>query len=354
MKLEGLNIIIISPDRWGFIDVSKHHYAKVLSKKNQVYFIDPPNGGEDEKISDSLHVIRKYTRVKGINKIPSSLRKRMMRKEVNSLLKSMNGSVDVVWSFDSSRLYYLDLFKAKLSIAHLVDFRENHFLKELATSADYCFATSDSIIDNLKTHNKRSHKLQHGYAIPKELKSFDLPGENSTKGIYIGNLDIVFLDWNVVKVLCKEFSSIDFVFIGPISQPLLERMESTHLSNLHFVPKVPSSDVPGYLTSATFCFQIYDEKMFPEQLQNPHKIMQYLGSGKPIFASSTHEYRSSGLIAEYKDQADVVEKFRTFSEELVKHSSEESSKQRIDYALDHTYTKQVKRIEEFITSDGRD
>ena len=44
MKLENKVIWILSPNRWGKMKVSKHHYALTLAARNNiVYFIEPPS-----------------------------------------------------------------------------------------------------------------------------------------------------------------------------------------------------------------------------------------------------------------------------------------------------------------------
>ena len=38
---ENKTILLISPETWGPVKVSKHHYANYLAKANQVYFFNP-------------------------------------------------------------------------------------------------------------------------------------------------------------------------------------------------------------------------------------------------------------------------------------------------------------------------
>lgn len=42
MKLESQTILIVSNEPWGDVWYSKHNWAYELSKKNQVFFINPP------------------------------------------------------------------------------------------------------------------------------------------------------------------------------------------------------------------------------------------------------------------------------------------------------------------------
>lgn len=43
-------ILIISPEPWGKMMISKHHYALELAKLgNEVYFLNPPNNNSIKK-----------------------------------------------------------------------------------------------------------------------------------------------------------------------------------------------------------------------------------------------------------------------------------------------------------------
>jgi hypothetical protein len=114
--LNDKNILIISPDSWGFLPVSKHHYAIELAKTNHVYFLNPPSEKKGIFLDKGVNVINDYKRIQGINKIPFTFIKRfLMKVEIKSILKKTSkNKIDIVWSFDTSRLYFLDLFKAKM------------------------------------------------------------------------------------------------------------------------------------------------------------------------------------------------------------------------------------------------
>jgi hypothetical protein len=151
-------IIIISPDSWESLPVSKHHYAIELSKNNFVYFINPHNDNKNSK-EQNITVINEYKKIKGLRFFPKIIRKAFVKKEVKSILNSIpTNNIDIVWSFDTSRLYYLELFNAHINIAHIVDYTEHFFFNELISSADLCFGTSDSIIEKISKINNKVYK----------------------------------------------------------------------------------------------------------------------------------------------------------------------------------------------------
>lgn len=354
MKIENKTIVIISPDLWNALPVSKHHYAKELAKTNKVYFINPPNNDKDFKV-EKLSIINEYKKVKGLRFFPKFLRKLFMKREVYSIINKIeNNQVDIIWSFDTSRLYYLDLFKSKLKIAHIVDLSENFYFKELVQNADYCFGISDAIINKMKIFNSRCFKIRHGYFLSENVGF--IINNHQKKCLYIGNLTIKYLDWEAIYKLIKHRSDVLFSFIGTKSGTLDKNQELFYkkaltAKNSIFKAEVKPEDVINEMLNSDFCLLAYQSKKYPKQLEDSHKIMQYLGSGKPVFASYTHEYKDTDLIFMYNDVETIEESFDAFLNNQNNHFSEESRQKRINFALDNTYPKQIERIAQIIQNN---
>ncbi len=349
MKFEGLTILIISPDSWSALPVSKHHYAIELAKQNNVYFIDPDSHFSNIKEEKGVNVFGGYRRVKGLSRLPVAVERRLMKIEVASIMNKCNiRQIDIVWSFDTSRLYYLDLFKARYKIAHIVDFTEDFSFKELISSADICFATSDSILSKIGRYNPNNHKVNHGFV--GEKNSVIPNAFEKNKGIYIGNLTIQYLDWKSLYQIVSNFSDMTFEFIGS-QNGVLPHEQGDYMKrvadskNVFFYNPIPPDEVNERLASADFCIMAYDVGKHSKQLQNPHKLMQYLGSGKPIFASFTHEYRDTDLIYMYGTEEDVVKSFSAFLSDENEMFSKGAAEKRIKFAQQHTYANQINKIE---------
>src|SRR5688500_879282 len=122
--LVNKTVLIISPEPWDHLAVSKHHYARtLLSNNNRVYFLNPPgqqnrlrNADED----DNVRVID-YSSYRGINKMPSFIRDQINLILINRIKKLCATDFDVVWSFDSFRFQNLDLWRTRRKIYHVVD-----------------------------------------------------------------------------------------------------------------------------------------------------------------------------------------------------------------------------------------
>ena len=54
MNLENLNILIISPQKWGKMKLSKHHYATTLAENNNVYYLNPPSNKNNKKNTNKI------------------------------------------------------------------------------------------------------------------------------------------------------------------------------------------------------------------------------------------------------------------------------------------------------------
>lgn len=79
-----------------------------------------------------------------------------------------------------------------------------------------------------------------------------------------------------------------------------------------------------------------------DKIGNPHKMMEYLGSGRPILSTRLREYAelSNWIIME-----DGVDSFiRALGVILQAPDDEDGKEQRRGFALKHTYERQVYRV----------
>src|SRR5438093_218809 len=73
----GRNVIIISPEGWEHLFVSKHHYAIELAKHNKVFFLNPPSRkfSIEKSRYENLWVINYPPFIKGLRFCPLFLRR---------------------------------------------------------------------------------------------------------------------------------------------------------------------------------------------------------------------------------------------------------------------------------------
>jgi glycosyltransferase involved in cell wall biosynthesis len=358
--MNASTILLISPERWGQNFVSKHHYAVHLAQKGcDVYFLNPPSAimsSGSVKLTSTgvagVHQINHSLMFKGLRLLPSALQLLIMRKRFKKIFRTIGKIPQVVWSFDPSILFNFKALNADTkSILHIVDLTQTFNLKTATKSADFCIANSYPIERAMRSHVESVIRISHGYAKKEHLMKKDvmLPGQSTIKAVYIGNLAIKYLDWQLVKSLTTQFKNVDFVFIGPKENSNLSKSglssyieeDLIESENFFFHPPVPSKDIAFYLQQADVLLVCYKYQEYPEQLANPHKLMEYLASGKPVIATYTKEYEGKSFLPMAKTTDEFLNLFRTFVNGDLKYASKEAT----DFANDNTYVKQIAKIE---------
>lgn len=361
--LKNLNILIISPEAWGNSFVSKHHYAVALSQRgNRVYFLNPPSSEfRLEEIRPNLFVLDYKPLFRGLGYFPRWLSALLTRIEIRYLEKKCSVSFTILWNFDSSRFFQLNALPNELlKIAHLVDLTENFQRDKLASTSDICFCTTDFISTELSKYNHKVYKIPHAYTpplAPIAIEDFRSKDYNVHAG-YVGNLSIKYLDWQLIYQLVTKHTEVAFYFIGPLGKSNLSR--SVQLDNFiqkvqdqpntFFLGEKPSSSIPAYLDHFDILLLTYKAEEYKEQLASPHKMLEYLASGKVIVATYTDEYKDKRELVEMVDfNAELPKQFRKVVAYLEYYNSLELIALRQQYSMENTYEKQIKRIENAVT-----
>lgn len=367
MNLENKNILIISPEPWTHIFVSKHHYAIHLAHRgNQVFFLNPPSGKNELLDSgiDGLTVLDYKGFLSGMRFLPKIIRKALTRQKWEQIQKLASVQFDVIWSFDNSVFYDFDaLPKSVLKISHIVDLNQDFMTAVAAKTADICFGVTSELVKRATLYNANSFFINHGYnnSSAETDLSISLPGVNQIKAMYVGNLAMQYLDWDLLYNAAINHPEIDFVFIGPNGDNCSLDANRTHsskkllkeLSNAYFLPKIESHEIPSYLKLGDLHLISYQEKYLLDQ-SNSHKLLEYLGSGIPIVATFTAEYSDKKhLLYMSHSNSDWLSVFEYVSSNMSECSSQLLVSMRKEFAMQNTYNKQIDRIQELITNEVR-
>lgn len=294
--------------------------------------------------------------------MPSFLSAYLTKLEVEKLQKLVNTEFDIIWNFDSSRFFNLKLFKTKYRIAHLVDYFENFNRDTLCKHADLCLCTSEFIACEMRKFNKRVYNIGHGYQMEREELSMEELTEIknlpfSIKVGYVGNLTIKYLDWETIYALTDSHPDIGFYFIGPEGKSNVSKSSDTdrfldltkQKANVFFLGAKEAQKIPAYLKKMDILLLIYKAGEYKEQLANPHKVLEYLGSGKTILASWTEEYKNNqGLLEMEKDSMGIVRRFHEVVKNLVFFNHADKQAQRVEFAAANTYEMKIEQIEALI------
>lgn len=314
-----------------------------------MYFLNPPS--KSLKVTKSeytnVHIVDYKGFPKGLRFYPSRFQKLLIKQVYTRIQKLSNATFDIVWSFDNSVFYdFSALPRHVLKINHIVDYNQHFQFGKAASTADICFATSEAIKVKLLKFNSKVFKINHGIASQQLRESVVLPGENKIKALYVGNLDIPYLNWDILLNTVSNQSEVDFIFIGPCSNGNNHVEQLLLLPNVFFLPKVASEMIFSYLMAADLLFICYDSDHFRLQLSNPHKMMEYLSSGKPVVATYTEEYADmKDMVIMSKSNGEWPTLFTKVVKNLSFYRTPQLSAKRIAFAMDNTYEKQIERIE---------
>jgi len=325
-------------------------------RDNRVYFLGPPEKGYSVSQTEYKNVFKlDYSGfIKGLRFLPRLIIQREIQKVYRRLEKEAGVKFDIIWSFDNSVFFdFRAIPDSVLKISHIVDLNQNFQRKLSAKTADYCFATTDYICEELIKHNSKTFKINHGFNEVKiNPQNLSLPGSNRIKAIYAGNLDMPYLDWELLFRVVEKHKAIDFIFIGPNGEMDNSfnnyKSKSLQQSNVFSIGKINSNQLGNYYTRADMLLISYQGQYHNDQA-NPHKMMEYLGAGKVIIATYTNEFKDlmdENLIAMSINNQNYLDKFSEVTSNLSFWNNESLVQMRKSYALNNTYNKQIERIEE--------
>ncbi|MEP0984472.1 glycosyltransferase [Ekhidna sp.] len=356
------SILLVSPEPWSHLFVSKHHYAIFLAKKGyRVHFLNPPTSS-GYKISnteyENLRVLDYSGFLKGLHLLPSKIRKKQQRNVFKRLEKLAGVSFDIIWSFDNSVFYDFDALPVAIRISHIVDLNQHFQTSRAAKSADFCFGVTSEIVELLSQFNSRTYKIGHGLSVPeKALSQVTLPGDGIVKALYAGNLAMKHLDWKILLEASRKNKRTDFVFIGS-GKDVFDDYNETHVwkreiikePNVFFLQPVSSGEIHSYLRDADVLLVAYQQKHHRDQT-NSHKILEYLYSGNPIVATYTAVYEGKDLLNMVEENSNWPDLFEKIIQNLNEYQDSELRRKRISYALNNTYKARVDEIEKIIFQD---
>ena len=353
LELENQTIIIISNEVWGDMWYSKHNWANELSKKNKVFFINPPEKWSPSHLfsanikianySDSLLIIN-YN-----NRIPFTRNEVIYRVNdfftTKSILKKINKDNIIFWSFDPYRFSSPQLFKPLRSIFFRVDI---FFLKprelRLIKNVDGVVVTANQLLEGV--HAKKELVVSHGISEAEFICETDI---EYVEGfiLYVGGIDYR-MDVKLIEKMLIAFPNEKFLFIGKV-----HNLDNELFQQLFFQNKFPNLIIHGvehfkklknYIAKSKVCLAPMDLTV-PGNAVHHHKSLQYLAMGKPIISPIFNDkINNDEHILVYKNHDEALEILKNINiTETTKLKDN-----RIKFAKQFLYSNLIKKVEAFI------
>lgn len=381
-KLSGKVVFIISPEPWGKMRMSKHHYAIELALLgNEVYFIEPPRLTNEEIVvrdlpeHPALHAVAYKPVFRGKRFLPKLVYRAMLRWQVKSLLKKIGKKPDLVLCFHPFLLENLGWFKA----AHAVYFAADHFYADVLPpevfSADLCVAVSDTIYERLLPSGNRTFLIQHGLnrhfaQIGREVLMLAEQGNQPAihdkvlRVGYAGNLLMGGIDREMMKAVIAAHPELKFVFWGQYDLKggnLVVGMDKEIVDFIDFLMASPNVELKGVVSPEELSRQMLETDVFwichkigqgkIWDGSNSHKLLEYLSTGRPVVAHYVSSYKDAPVLDMLRvtDNAGYLSLFNEVINSIKRNDDAgDGMKRRISFALSNTYEKQIRRIEGWI------
>lgn len=364
MFLKNKNILIISPEAWGKAKLSKHHYATIAGQfNNKVWYLQPNKfqTTDTAQLPQHVQLVSDHFSPKGIGKLPKWLRRILFIRAMKKMESKTQVKFDIIWNFDNSRFFDLDIFTGKYTIHHCMDHHYRFHFEEACASSNICFGVTDGIVAAMKSLNANSYFIDHGFS---ECGRSDylLPQvKENIISLFVGNFMRKDIQWEWLESVVKSMTSIHFYFVGSIGlSNLSNQVDSTIANNIlqlrrhknvTFVGELDQKDTWSAMLQTDILFASFDAQNKPDIFANLHKIMTYLATGKPIIINQILQYQNTtGLLHMANNSEEFIEYFRQLSDKNHASYSTEFINKRIAFAFNNTYEKQFERIDKLIQS----
>lgn len=376
-QLTDKTIFLLSPQPWGIMHVSKHHYAIELVKRgNRVYFVNPPDINSNKITIEPIVEHPNLFSITYKPFFPWKLRfhvrpvfNMLMKIQVKLLVHKIKEKPDVVWCFDPNSFSNLSWFNGKLNIYHPVDPITRPDQVNVAHSAHIVFTVSQKILSAFNSVDKPKYYINHGLSdefcqlAKTNLTKINnyIPNQPLRAG-YVGNLLRKPIDRELFLKILIENRDIEFHLWGPTELKHSnisgnEDLETTEF--IKYVTALPNVVLRGVKKPEVLANEIQEMDLFfltyqyienESDRSNSHKLLEYLSTGKTVLSVDIETYRHTELIvmSGKNDDSELLKIFNDVQSQIKQYNSEVKMRQRIEYSLRNSLIEQIRKIEGFI------
>lgn len=308
-------IYLNSPQVWSALKVSKHHYARALAARGHtVYFIEPPGAGGSARPVVSAGPCNGLAVVNYRTFFPYALKfharavfDTLMRRQARRIVRAIGRAPDIVWDFDNAGQYAdLSAFGDAFRIFHPVDDLAPG--ARSAKSADIVVSNAQRYLDRLVSPPRFARVVGHGLtaefidrarAIAADPAAAGPPGDPDRPLVaYVGNLEHPGIDWPAIEAMTARASQARFMMIGPFGErpdagpPASLRARA----NVEFTGPRSSAQILTTALGVDVWLMAYDPSRDVNGGTNPHKLLEYLATGKAIVSNWAEAYAGTDLV----------------------------------------------------------
>jgi hypothetical protein len=328
--LRDRDIIVISPQFWGEMWVSKHWIASELSKHNRVLFVEPPVwvGGlvrrpstislglprlirRSRRIGGQLHAFTPLLWPRLVAPSPEASILGQVRRQVARL-----GLRDCIALNFTTKPYYIHNLGDKVAVYYCVDpaflreGEEDHEIR-MCRESDLVYAVSETYRRKLEIHDpsKPIHVVPHGIAFEDAQRvrndpTIGPPPELARLGRpllgFVGSIHDTNIDVNLLEYVSRERPDYQIALIGPyknnpigmsLSRSNLERIR--RLGNVHLLGPRPFHQLARYVKFFDVGLVLIElersDAAFQTSKRTLFKLLHYFSQGKPIVIPDLYE-----------------------------------------------------------------
>jgi glycosyltransferase involved in cell wall biosynthesis len=375
-------VLVISPQPWDSIHLSKHHYTKEIALyAATVFFLEPPvqhgvvirtipvPGNERISVVRCREAVPRWVRFKAY-----WLYRLLMKRHVQRL-RAQLGELDVVWCFDTNLYPQPGLFGGKKTLYHVVDPVPYQRQVRIGRQVYAVVSVSPSILKRFQntTPHHRQLVVNHGLSEvflkrnAEKASGVDVTtpqNESSTvqntviRFGYCGNLTRPQIDHAALLQIIGERAEFEFHFWGPYAnapsgspqEDFVRRLRASNNVVLH--GRVSTETLAAEFREMSGFLLAYRADNMETDNSNSHKILEYMSTGKVIVSKPIEYYRGAPLLEMAADDSaeSYVKKFNDVTEQLNHCNRVQLFEERRSFAASQTYASQLNRIASFVSN----
>ena len=386
--MENENIIIVYGPPWNqAAKLSKHHFARLWSKKNRVLYIESPinslsfftrfkeaislwerykNGCEP--VLDNLWVTtffyllpfrgsKYFFGSKHINRFNQYLVKKKIKNQIsklkfdNPILVVSSAHIDpIINEFNFKKIIYHCSDDYTIIPSFPEDFPKVE--ESLISKCDLVVTTADELMKAKRRFNKNTISIPNGanvehFSSVQNSKTIISNEMSIFEGPIIGYIGSVFqwLDTSWISFAAEKFPEYDFVFIGPLQ---IDITVFKKYKNIHFLGPKPYEVLPTYIKAfkvAVIPFVIDGVTL----KASPIKFYEYLSSGIPIVSTELPD------LLPFKDDVYLVKGKEDYASSIklaTKNDDVTQKKRRMEIAKKYSWESRFKTLNNHINNIG--